>query len=372
MDIVISRSALLKAATTASSVVPTKQVLTVLSSLLMRAEGDSLHITGSSLDHEVEVRKSVEVKSEGRVTAPAKKLVEVARQLPDGPVSISSEQDRAVIRAGKARIALHAQPASDFPESPDLEWSDPLEVPVDLFERIGKQVTFAVSRDSHRPTLSGVGLEIKDQKLFAVGTDGHRLSALTLDAPGMEDLESIIVPVDFLKAVSAISDGVDSVQVVSDGTRIGARTEGGTVVSTLIAGTYPDWRRIARIPEETDTLRLDREIAEQALKRMKVVSSDQTNRITMTTGKPDSLTLRSTSQDLGSGEDVIPASFEGEGKAFGFNASYFLDALSHMDCHEVELDLQGSEQAIFLHPLNEDGERSGDHMLLLMPLRLVE
>ena len=121
----------------------------------------------------LEVGLEGEVDGAGSVVLPGRLLVEVARSLPDGPVTLElREAERDVeISAGSSRFHLRTLPADDFPRFPETE-GDPVELPAAPLRDTINRVARAASRDEARPVLTGVLVTVEGER----DDDGrHRL-----------------------------------------------------------------------------------------------------------------------------------------------------------------------------------------------------
>ena len=83
MNCTITRQNFHQGLAAVSANIPTKTTLPVLSNILFEAEGSGIWMSGTDLDVTVRVWVPADVKNEGSLTAPGKKLQEIARELPD-------------------------------------------------------------------------------------------------------------------------------------------------------------------------------------------------------------------------------------------------------------------------------------------------
>ena len=91
----------------------------------------------------------------GAVVLPGRLLVEVARSLPEGSVTLEyRESERDVeLTAGSSSFHLRTLPADDFPAPPSPE-GEPVELPADALQATVARVARAASRDEARPVLN--------------------------------------------------------------------------------------------------------------------------------------------------------------------------------------------------------------------------
>ena len=97
MKVQISRTDLLKALQAVIGVVEKRQTMPILSNLLLRADKSGLTLVGTDLELELLTRVAANVKQEGAVTAPARKLFDICRGLPENAdLKLDDSRARAV------------------------------------------------------------------------------------------------------------------------------------------------------------------------------------------------------------------------------------------------------------------------------------
>src|SRR5690348_16880449 len=117
MKISLQREALLKALQIISGVIEKKQTRPILANCLLSVTEERLSLTAT--DSEIELIGAApldELSKPGAVTAPARKLFDICRALPEGTqVTLSADGDRLTLQAGNSRFSLATLPAQDFP-----------------------------------------------------------------------------------------------------------------------------------------------------------------------------------------------------------------------------------------------------------------
>ena len=103
--------------------VSTRTTVLVLGGIQLRAEAGKLHLAAT--DMEVSLRASLEasVDGEGTVVVPGRLLLDIARSLPEGEVTLEHRPDEAVVvvTSGTANYRLHTYSSEDFPRLPDVD-----------------------------------------------------------------------------------------------------------------------------------------------------------------------------------------------------------------------------------------------------------
>ena len=117
MNCLITRQNLHAGLAAVSASIPTKTTLPVLSNILFEAAQDGISMSGTDLDLAVRVWVPAEVKEQGSITAPGKKLQEIVRELAEQPVELSTRGEQIELKCGKSHFKLNGLPSDSFPHS---------------------------------------------------------------------------------------------------------------------------------------------------------------------------------------------------------------------------------------------------------------
>ena len=97
MQFVIARGSLQKELAFVQGVVERKNTIPVLANILIESAGEtSIRISGTDLDVTIRCDSDADIKSEGAICVQARKLFDIARLLPDAPVSFRKEENEWV------------------------------------------------------------------------------------------------------------------------------------------------------------------------------------------------------------------------------------------------------------------------------------
>ncbi|MDX1568198.1 MAG: DNA polymerase III subunit beta [Longimicrobiales bacterium] len=371
MKLTITRQNLHEGLAAVSASIPTKTTLPVLSNILIETTDDGIWMSGTDLDVAVRVRVPAEVSEGGSLTAPGKKLQEIARELPDEPVDVSTVGDQIELQCGRSRFKLNGLPADEFPNLPEIDFDEGWKVTAGDLHTLIHHTSFAVSTEESRPILNGVLWELRDGRMQMVATNGHRLARMGMkteasSAPSAD----FIVPPGALNQVERLFSEDDELQVSKSGNHLGFRSGERAVFTRLIEGTYPNYEQV--IPKDNDKeARVEKKSLESAVRRMAVVASDQTHRIRLKF-EEDRVHLNVLTPDLGEGHDELELGYDGEELEIGFNAAYLLEVLRYMPTDEIRVTFKAPERAATIEPFTPEGEDGPDYLCLVMPLRLLD
>ncbi len=370
MKFTITRDNLQQGLASVGASIPTRTTLPVLSNILIEANGEGVRMSGTDLDIAVGLEVPAEVQEEGALTVPAKKLQELARELPENPVKISTRGDRFELSCGRASFKLNGMPKDEFPTFPAVDFSERWRIPGGTLGNLIRQTSFAVSTEESRPILNGVYWQLGDKDMRMAATNGHRLALMSVEltTPGAPKAE-LIVPPKALAQVDRLFGDEEEIEVARSENHLGFRRGGTRVFTRLIEGPYPNYEGV--IPKDNDRFAVvDKGVLSQALRRMAVVASEQTHRVRLSFNN-GVLRFAVETPDLGEAQEEIEVQYEGEPLDIGFNASYLLEVLRYMPTDEVKMGFKAPERAATVVPVGEGGA-APDYLCLVMPLRLLD
>jgi DNA polymerase III subunit beta len=365
MKITATRQALLDALLIASRAVSARAALQALSGIHLSADG-SPRLRATDMELGLDVALDGEAEGGGQIVLPGRLLVEVARSLPDGQVSLElREAERDVeLTAGSSRFHLRTLPADDFPRFPETE-GDAVELPAQALQETIARVARAASRDEARPVLTGVLVTVDGTELTMVATDSYRLAVkrTELESGVAEPLEANI-PARALRELARLIEAAPEEPLKVWLTRNQAifRVGQTSLNSRLIDGQFPNYRQL--LPESFEhEVKLPRtELLEVTRRVSQLAQRNAALRMSFSEGE---LVVSAETPDLGDAREAIPAPFSGELLEIGFNPEFVRDGLESIDAEEVVVKLISPLRPGLLEPADSD-----DFSYLVMPIRL--
>jgi DNA polymerase-3 subunit beta len=368
MKVTITRENFQKGLSAVAATIPTRTTLPVLSNILVETVESSLRVRGTDLDISVSVQTPADVSTQGAITVPAKKVADIAKELPDAPVELRSEGGRALLVCGNAKFRLHTLPSDEYPSFPEVPFTEGWSLRSGELQNLSAHTSFAVSNEETRPVLNGVLWQKRANGMRMVATNGHRLATMAVEieaGAGAEDSD-LIVPPKALQQVERLFAADDELQIGRSESHLGFRTERTEVYTRLIEGPYPNYEQV--LPKDADKECVaDRAELTAAIRRMAIIASDQTHRVRLGFDA-EKLSLAVQTPDLGEAEDELPVQYSGSPLDIGFNAQYLLEVLRYLGTDEVKISLSAPERPAIFEPVGAEA----DYTCLVMPLRLME
>ena len=370
MKFTITREQLQEGLTAVAAAVPSKTTLPVLANILLEASKDGLRLSGTDLDIAVSTMVPAAVDQEGAITLPARKLVELVRELPSAGIRITTQgEQRVTIECGRSKFKLLGLPREEFPAFPQVAFDGSSKTTARDLQKLIQHVAFAASTEESRPVLNGVLWQLLPDRMRMVATNGHRLAKMEVPMQSTAAQQAeLIVPPKALEQFRKLFGPDDEIEIGRSDNHLGFRSASTQVFTRLIEGPYPNYEQV--IPRENDKVAtVEKASVMAALRRMSIVASDQTHRIRMSFGD-GSCRLSVTTPDLGEAQEEITVTYEGEPLDIGFNANYLLEVLKYIPTDEVRMTFKAPERAATVEPVGWDDPAA--YLTLVMPLRLLD
>ncbi len=179
MRFTISREKLQEGLSAVTASIPAKTTLPVLANILIEATDKGIRLSGTDLDIAVTTEVAADVETTGATTVPAKKLSEIARELPPAPVRIAAAgEQRVTLDCGRSHFKILGLPRDEFPAFPNVSFKESWRIRSGDLQKLISHTSFAVSTEESRPILNGVLWELRPEMMRMVATNGHRLAKM--------------------------------------------------------------------------------------------------------------------------------------------------------------------------------------------------
>ncbi len=341
-----------------------KSALSALEGILCVAAGD-LTFTGYNMETAITYRVDAEITDAGKCIFPARLFSDIIRRLPEGPVTVSVDENYKVsVRAGYSSFTISAETADDYPELPDVGGGRNVSLPQSALKELISGTIFAVSENQGRPIHTGVKFEVEADKVSAIAVDGFRLARRTYPVEGGTPI-SFVVPAQSLKEVEKILvDSDDEISFTLGGKHILFQLGDATLICRLLEGDFLDWRKV--VPANSP-IKLTANVGDlaSAIERVGLVVSEKYKSPVRCIFSEQLLQLR-TNTTIGAAEDRCVIAGDGKDLEIGFNVRYLADALRVIPCEEVVLELTNSLSPIVF----TSAEEKYDFSYMVLPVRI--
>jgi DNA polymerase-3 subunit beta len=352
MKALCNREGLLAAFAMVSGVAPARSPKPIIQNVKLVADADEGSILMAT-DFEVGIRHrllGIKVEQPGAAILPTARFGSIVRTGADPELAVEVAGDQLVVRGLRSEFTLPCEDPSLYPEVPDFAAAAYHSVAAADLRKLIRRTIFATDVESTRYALGGVLLELTDESITMVGTDGRRLARMSAVAEAENDPSipsgSPVVPVKALKLIERnLDDGDPPVHIAIQGTTaVLVRTERAVIYSRLVEGRFPRYQDVFPANVEVK-IRLDAGPLRLAVEQASIVTSEESRGVDFKFGE-GILTLSSQAADVGSSHVELPIPYDGKAVEITFDPRYLTDALKTLeDTAEITAELIDAKNA---------------------------
>lgn len=370
MQFVVSKQNLQKELGFVQGVVEKKNTIPVLSNILIESIGEnSIRIIGTDLDVTIRCDTEAEIISPGSICVQARKLFEIARLLPDAPVSFKKEDnDWVTVKCDRAKFKLVGVARDAFPEVPTNK-SAPTKIEASILKTFIDRTIFAITQEESRYTLSGAKFMLDKSGARMVTTDGHRLAYVerkeVTKNGGQESIDTLI-PRKTLAELTKLTSGFEGeISMGMDENHIYFEVGSRLLISRMLYGQFPNYEMV--MPKNNDkSIEFDSSSLNLAIRRVALMSDERSHAIRFHI-EPNQLVISSQNAEEGEANETIQADYAGDEADIGFNAQYLQEFLSVIGDGKVAFEFKDGNSQAQLRP-SDGGEY--DYKYIVMPMRI--
>lgn len=365
MKITVNKESFLRALACINGIVSQRPTIPILSNVLLETKENG-ELLLSSTDMEIGISKNIEadIHEEGSITIPAKKLMEIVRELPEKEVEITVSRTNAVsITSGKAFIKLIGLSRDDFPAFPSFNEAHGFNVKREVLQDCLRMTSFAVSLDENKYVLNGMLLQVQDGLMKIITTDGRRLAYAKKEINIAKDVVlSAIIPLKAINELQKIEDIVEDICIINLKNQIVFKFEKGFIISRLIEGHFPDYEKV--IPAKGALLAtIKKDEFSSGLRRAALLTSKEAQGVKLDF-LSDKILISAKSPNLGELKEEITAVNKGDDFTVGFNPKFLLDVLKNLHDKEILFEITGTDKPGVIK------KQDGDYLCVIMPMQI--
>lgn len=325
----------------AGAVAPSRDYQPVLKHFSVRVSSAGLRFVATDLQLMVQasspsvVTDGIPEGSSRTVLLPARRLLTILREAPEGDVSVRVSGDKAVITAGTAswELKLTADEA-DFPSIPEISSLTLHETSRGPLLHALRTVRHAVSRAGSKPHLSQVDIRVGGgtggEQMRVTASDGPRFAQIAL--PGFPEPMRISAAgtpsaVDELIRMLGASEA-ETVRAGRDGEKLTFAIDSVIFTSAMLQQDFPDMGKQLLEPAlaNKDELVVDRAELTAAVNRVRI-NADRSTSVIGLMVRPGEVTVYARDAAKNGAEQTIGATWSGPERTLVVNHQYLLDML---------------------------------------------
>jgi len=381
MKFSVSSRELLRILKATGAVILRKNSLPILADHLFTRDGDKFFITGSSQENSLTMPIGITLEN-GSDFQPfcllAVDIIPLLGALPEQPITVEVDMSNHIAKIiyQSGQVSVPVEDSAEYPRVSDVkEPKTSFDIEANIFFPAVKAANGCTAIDSTlRPQMSAVALDVQDEGVVFVGSDGHSLYKYSYQhgAPFLTGSKVVIlIPNTIAGQLQAPFAGVETLTIQHDGKHVCLKAGDITFTIRDIEQKYPNYNSV--IPKNSPYhATLPVAALAGAVKRVQLMASDASNMVKLSKegmflnlSAEDYDFSKTASENLELAEVDNPLTIP-DGFAIGFKASALLMLLGNISTDNVTLQFSEPSRAILVL---EDAPNSA-LVELLMPMQL--
>lgn len=342
--------------------ISTKHIsLPILQSVVISVKKETgVHIRATNLEIGIEGTLTAKVIEEGEIAVNAQTLLQIISLVNQKEVELFTKEGVLTIKTPNSKSSINTSDATEFPAIPQIK-NEGIIINGKNFANGIKTAAFAASQSSIKPELGSVYMfQKKEHSLTFVATDSFRLVEKTVPMQGIVFEKGILIPYKNALELARVCDIYeDDPELIINENQCVLKFKQVTITSRLTAGNFPDYEQI--IPKEYSVhITLLTNDLTNALRKTNIfLNKFMQLSLAVTEGK---LTL-SSKGDIGTTEEQITVSQEGNDITLNINQKYIQEILTHIQDDSIIIHFTGLGRPIVLESVYNKSLR-----YLIMPM----
>lgn len=366
MNIVCEKTILNEIITAVSKAVSSHSNLPVLEGIFISAESNGLvTLVSNDMEMGIEAKINADVKKEGQIVLNAKMFSNIIKNMPDDFVSIETdEKNICTIKSGNAKFEIMGLNAQDFPELPSINFEYSVKIPNSSLKEMISKTIFCASSSDNRPVLKGCLVEIENNCIKMVATDGFKLAIRKYILEEEYENRKFIVPSKTLGEIGKIIKDEGNVEINCTTKNAVFLFDNYKIVTRLIEGEYIKYESAIYNEGDIELKCPLYKLFDSVYRASLIITGDSTDAPVKFRICNDQINI-SCETVVGKVDDNISILTGNSNLEIGFFNGFLLDILRACDDENVLIKFKKNINPMIVTPIEGD-----DYLYLLLPRRL--
>lgn len=373
MVITCNKKELVHALSIVIKAINSKPEFPILSGIYIKAENDLLEIQGTEPNLSIITTIPANVEAEGIIVVSGKYFYDVIRNLPGDTVLIKlNDTDSTITISSKnAKFNLLAMDHNQFPTIETLKGEINFTITNHSFLNCIKKTSFSV--DDKNTLYSGCLLDFRDDDLYMVGTNRHRLAMYKEPFVKIGKNLQVIVPAKILNELNSIfqSKIPTDIEITCTPRQISFKYENVYIISRLLDGQFPDYTKVIPNNFSTDVI-INKQEFKEALERIAIIFSNNEYSTINFEFSDTILKMYSDDPNIGRAEETLKVEIEGQDLEIAFKTKNIIEVLKVADTKEIMLSMKESLSTAAIFEVvkeEEDYIKNNNFTYVVTPIR---
>ena len=363
MKFTIKKELLLDPLNKVSKAISTKNLIPVLAGIKFELKKKRLILTAS--DNDITIQTWIDctneedfiIDREGSIIVQGKYILDIVRKLPAEFINIELiDELKLLIYTENSEFNLNGISESEYPNVGLEESKKKININAGVLKSIVNQTAFATSNEESKPVLTGINFNIVGDILECNSTDSYRLARkiVKLEKASEENYNIVIPSHNLIEFTKILGDDSEEVEVHIFNNKVLFKNGNLKFESRLINGTYPNTANL--LPDDS-YLVVSTNLNDfySVIDRVSILTSDKEKNIVTLETEGNTLTLKSSSAEIGRVEEKMSISKNNnEDIKISFSAKYMMEALKSFSTETVDLHFVGEVKPILIKSTEDE------------------
>lgn len=374
MRLQINKSEFLKSWQITERSTSSKSTINALTGIFIKTrdseDGNTVLLEATDLKTSIKsISRGVLVEEEGEAVLPIRIVGDLFKKAPTNIFTVSVDDGRGTIIAGRNRYKFTTYPSKEFPTLPVSESASFFcSLTASELLRIISEGTVACTQGEEFPKYLGTAFfQLRERELRIIATDGRRLSLAKGYPSEVSSDGEFLLPIQGIKELQRLLgalSGETPIRILNDNTLVFFQMGSIEFSVRRVEAVFPDYEKIMN-PNSTTVLEIDRSALTEALERVDIIVRDYTRMVIFRLSPQGDLILQGKAPETGAVEEVLEGKIEGEPLTVAYNVGYLLEGLKALYGENVLMSFNGTEGHLSM--LRPDEK---NFLYMLMPIKL--
>lgn len=346
----------------------------ILENVLLETNHNTLFLTSTNTEIEIKISisKNISILTPGNITISGKKILDICKSLSKKcNLYVELINEKLQILINTSRYILTTLPPINFPNLKISEHQITLSIPQKIFQEILHSTYFSMAIQDVRYFLNGLLLEIKNQNLYAVATDGYRIAICKTPIKKFinKDTFSIILPrkgtLELIKLLKNYSS--ENIIIKISNNYFQLKINNLIFTSKIIIEKFPNYTSII-LTEPNKKIILNSILFKEALSRVAILSNEKFKGVNIYNNNYNELIITTRNQHDEEAFEILNTIHADIKIKISINAFYIIDVLNIIKENEVLLLINESTGSIQIQTNNNNS--ISQSIYIIMPLQL--
>ncbi|WP_075433632.1 DNA polymerase III subunit beta [Buchnera aphidicola] len=315
-------------------------IFPILENIILNVMKNKIILTSSNLEIELNAYIAKEFffcYIPGSCLISGKKILNICRNIQNNvELHFQIIKKKIHIRALDSLFKLNTSSDKNFPKFQIIKGTKTFFLSQSILKEIISLTSFSIARNDIRTALNGMLIEYKNNYLFSVTTDGHRLSMykkkIYLD---ISCISFIINKKSISELSRLLTDTTEKIQITISNHYAAFHVQETLLQTKLLNNNFPNYQDVL-LKHDTFCISVSREKLKESLLKTSILCNTTFKGVCLNFSK-NKLTITSNNQEDEESSDAFDINNQHEEISFSINVFYLLDSLNALHADTINI-----------------------------------